>query len=179
MIKYLVILLALIFIFTGPAQAKQNNPAKTVLATVNNYEITQEEFENEYNESSFARTDTPQARKEFLDNLINRKLILQEAQLKGLDKDKAFLKMIEKFCEQSLLKLAIEQKSKEIAGQTLVSDKEVEEAYQKMQIEDRAAKPYDKMYNQLKWDIAKGKETELLNKWLEKLHKDADIKIND
>lgn len=55
-------------------------PKKLVLARVNNYEITQEEFEQEFKDSQYASTNTLEARKEFLNNLIDRKLILQDAQ---------------------------------------------------------------------------------------------------
>ncbi len=87
-----------------------------VLAKVNNYTITLEEFEVEFKESPYANDNTPDARKDFLKVLIGRKLILQDAQAKGLDKEKAFLKMIERFWEQSLLKLALQTKSQEIAA---------------------------------------------------------------
>lgn len=87
-----------------------------VLAKVNNYTITLEEFEVEFKESPYAKDNTPEAKKDFLKILIGRKLILQDAQAKGLDKEKVFLKMIERFWEQSLLKLALQTKSQEIAA---------------------------------------------------------------
>lgn len=95
---------------------------KKVLAKVNNYEITLNEFEEQFGESSYSRDNTPEARKEFLKVLIGRKLILQDAQAKGLDKEKEFLKMIERFWEQSLLKLAMGRKSQEIAGSAEVKN---------------------------------------------------------
>lgn len=88
---------------------------KKVLAKVNNYEITLDEFEQQFKESPYSRDNTLEARKDFLKVLIGRKLILQDAQAKGLDKEKEFLKMIERFWEQSLLKLSLQRKSQEIA----------------------------------------------------------------
>lgn len=151
---------------------------RTVLAKVNNYEITKEEFEREFKDSSFGRTDTPESRKEFLNNLINRKLILQDAQARGLDKDKAFLKAIEKFWEQSLLKVTLDRKAKEIAGSVFVSDKAIEETYNKMVKEGKADRPYSKMYNQIKWELTRIQESQIMDNWISDLRKRADIKIN-
>lgn len=151
---------------------------KVVLVKINNYEITQDEFEQEFKDSSFGRVDTLESRRDFLNNLINRKLILQDAQNKNLDKDKSFLKMIEKFWEQSLLRLALDRKTKEVAGASFVSDKTIEEVYQKMFKDGKTDKSYDKMYHQIKWEITKLKESQMMNNWIEELRKNADIKIN-
>jgi predicted RND superfamily exporter protein len=153
---------------------------QNILAKINNYEITQEEFEAEFKESPYGRTNTLESRKEFLGVLINRKLILQDAQLKNLDKDKDFLRMIERFWEQSLLKLALDKKSKEIAGTTVfVSDKEIEETYNKMLSEAKTDRTYNQMYNQIKWEIQEAKELQAIDEWLEGLRKKAHIKINE
>ncbi len=95
---------------------------KKVLAKINNYEIAPEEFEKQFKESPYARDNTLEARKDFLKVLIGRKLILQDAQAKGLDKEKEFLKMIERFWEQSLLKLALQTKSREITGSAVLKN---------------------------------------------------------
>jgi len=125
-----------------------DKPKNTVIK-INNYEISKAEFEEEFKDSNFARDDTLQSRKDFLDNLVDRILILQDAQKNGLDNDPQFLKMVEKFWMHSLLRLAIEKKSKEISGFSLGSG-----------------------------DTAKLKESSLMNDWLTQLHKDANIQLN-
>ena len=122
---------------------------KDVLAKVNNYEITKEEFSEEFKDYTRGHADTPEARREFLDNLINRKLILQDAEKKSLDKDANFLKAIQHFWEQSLLKLAVEKKVNEIAASSGTGTRMTKEA-----------------------------EARALNDWMEGLKKKADIKIN-
>lgn len=170
--KYFILLLALFVL------GCQNQPKdKIVLAKINNYEITFDEFNEEFNESSYAADATVESKKDFLHNLINRKLILQDAQKKGLDKDKSFLKMIERFWEQSLLKLAIDKKTKEIAGSVMVNDREIEEAYNNLPQEAKAAKPYESMYQQIKWQLTRNKESQLLNDWIAQLHKKSEIKV--
>jgi hypothetical protein len=173
--RYLISLCVVFFISGCGNQPKVKG---AFLCKIDNYEIAQEEFEKLFNESSFGRSDTLESRKEFLSNLINQKLILQDAQSQGLDKDKAFLESIQRFWEQALLKIALEKKSREIAGSALVSDKAIEQTYNEMLKDGKTDKPYDQMYNQIKWEIAKSKETQMVNDWITQLNKKADIKIN-
>ncbi len=86
---------------------------KKVVAKIDNYVITQEEFNEAYMNSSHASATRVQSQQDFLNNMINQKLILLDAQKHGLDKNKEFLKMIESFWQQSLLTLALKEKSKE------------------------------------------------------------------
>ena len=143
--RYMTILF-LLFLAAGCCRAPEQ---KDVLARVNNYEITKEEFADEFKASRFSKSDSPDARKEFLETLINRKLILQEAQAGRLDRDANFLKAIQRFWEQSLLKLAIERKVNEIAASSSMSDRGVKEA-----------------------------EERLLNDWIAALKKKADISVD-
>lgn len=171
--KYFILLLAL---FVVGCQGKPKD--KIVLAKINNYEITLDQFKDEFRDSPYAGGETLESKKDFLNNLINRKLILQDAQDKGLDKDNSFLKMIERFWEQSLLKLAVDKKTKEVAGSVMVSDREIEEAYNNMPQEAKAANPYDSMYQQIKWQLTRDKESQLLNEWIAQLHKKSEIKVD-
>lgn len=119
--KILIFLVILALILGCGRRGSQD---RQILAKVNNYEIGLQEFEEEFKGSPYAGDNTPQAKREFLKNLINRKLILQDAEKKGLDKDKDFLRMVERFWEQSLLKLALDKKSREIAGITINKEKQ-------------------------------------------------------
>lgn len=175
--KTLILMSILILLLC--ACAKKPVKEKLVLARINNYEITEDQFEADFKGSPYARIDTLESRKEFLANLINQKLILQDAQRNNLDKEGAFLKLIEKFWEQSLLKLAVERKSKEIAGGAAVSDKEIEERYEKLLEEGKPYRTYEQAYSQIKWEIAKEKETQIMDSWIEELRKQAKIAIDD
>lgn len=174
--KILISLAALILI----AGCSQNAKKDTTLAQINNYTISQQEFEEEFKASNYARDDTLKSRKDFLDLLIQRKLILQDAQAQGLDKNREFLKAIERFWEQSLLKLALDKQAKEISAKVSVSDEEIESKYQELLKEGKADdKTYAQMYNQIKWDITKSKDSGLMNNWLVELQKRAKIKVNE
>ena len=151
---------------------------RRVVAKVNNYEITKDEFNEEFQLSPYARSDTPDSKKEFLNTLISRKLILQDAEAKGIDKEKDFLKMVERFWEQSLLKLVLERKSKEIAGAVAVTDKEIALVYNKLKADGKTDKTYDALYSQIKWEITRVKETRMLGDWVSSLRNKSDIKLN-
>jgi len=123
--RYLIIILAVLMIAGCKYQAKD----KQILAKINNYEITKQEFNEEFKDSAYGVSNTEESRKSFLDNLINRKLVLQEAQKEGLDKDGAFLKSIERFWEQSLLKVMLDKKSKDISMLKGAGKGDKEDAY--------------------------------------------------
>ena len=173
--KYLLFLLVILTASGCGGEAKK----KAVLAKIGNYEITKDKFEEEFRESIYGSVDTLEARKEFLANLINRKLILQDAQLRGWDKEKDFLKMIEKFWEQSLLKIALDKKVGEVSGSVSVSEQEIQGLYDTMIKEGKTDKPYGEMSNDLRRYIVKSKESQVINEWITQMHKDTRIEIND
>lgn len=172
---YVILLVSLAILGCMNHKPKANDK---VIVKVNNYEVSLKEFEEDFKASSFSRVDTLASRKEFLSNLINRKIILQEAQRQNLDKEEGFLRLIEKFWEQSLVKVALEKKFNDVANSTVVSDKAVEEAYNKLVKDGKADKSYDQMYQQIKWEIMKLKEAEAVNEWVAKLRKQSNLKIN-
>jgi len=169
-----ILLLVIIFMFFKLKPPKQED----YLVKINNYTITLQEFNEEFKSSAYAKNNTPDSKRDFLNMLIWRKLILQDAQARGMDKDKEFLKSIEHFWEQSLLKRMMNQKSQEITGSASISDSEVEAIYNKLKNEGKADKPYDQMYKQIKWSLTQLQESLMINKWLASLYKKANIKIN-
>jgi hypothetical protein len=168
---FLIVIVFLLFKLKSPRPPEY-------LVRINNYSITPQEFIEEFKLSAYVKNNTPESKREFLNMLIRRKLILQEAQAKGLDKDPEFLKSIERFWEQSLLKRMMDKKFQEIQGSILVSDKAVEAIYNKLKSEGKADKPYDQMYKQLKWSLTQLQESQAINKWLTELYKKSQIKIN-
>ncbi|HAJ57732.1 MAG TPA: hypothetical protein DCL35_08250 [Candidatus Omnitrophica bacterium] len=174
--KTIILVLFLFFVTAGCGRAVEKGQA---LVKVNNYEITRLEFEEAFKESPYAKNDTPQSRREFLEQFISRKLILQDAEAKGLDRDKNFLKMVERFWEQYLLKLALDKKSEEIAGSVKVSESLVQGLYYKMVKEGATDQPYENMRERIRWEVVRSEEAKLINKWLDELRGRADIKVDE
>jgi len=151
---------------------------KDVVARVNDYEITKDKFEQEFKDSIYGGVDTLESRQKFLDSLIDRKLILQDAQRQGLDKKEGFLNMIERFWEQSLLKIALDKKTQEIDSSTMVSEEEMQALYAKKLEDGMVDRSYEEMREQLRREITKSKELAAMNQWIAKLHKEAKVTIN-
>lgn len=172
--KYLFFILILPFIFGCNCPVKN----QAVVVKINQYEMTKAEFEKEFKDSVYGTEDTFESRMDFLDSLIFRQLILQDAQKKGLDRDKEFLKMIQRFWEQSLLKLALDKKSKEIISSVSVKDADIKEAYDAMLKEKKTDKSYEQMYPQIKWEISNMKDSQELDGWMKGMRKNSRIEIN-
>lgn len=107
---YIVMLLVLVSVIAGCPQKKAE---KETVATIGKYHIYKEDLLSE------AELYPPQylkkiSKEQFLDNLIEKKILLIEAQHQGLDKKPEFLKMIERFWEQSLLRSLLDEKSRQI-----------------------------------------------------------------
>lgn len=142
---YLIFIVFLIVALDGCTRGKSN---KEVLVTIDNYSLYKEDFLSE------ARLYPPSYREkltkeQILDDLIQKKLLLLEAQRQGLDKEPTFMKMVERFWEQSLLRSLLEKKSKEILSSIKAPEGERGQ-----------------------------KATQIMQQWIDSLKKKAKIKIN-
>ncbi len=157
----------------------QKSPGKKVLARINNYEISKDEFYNEFKESIFGAQEDAQASREFLNHLINQKLILQDAQEKGFDKKKEFLSAIENFWEQTLLKMALEKKIQEFTGSFTINQQEIRSLYNSRVQAGIINSTYEQAWPLLQKEISKNKEMQALSAWIDKLRKKAKIQVNE
>ena len=150
-----------------------------VVVKINDRIVAADEFEDGFMQSAYAlRVDKIEARKDYLDNLINQKLIVQYAVAKGFDKQPDFLRSVERFWEQSLMTVALGVKTKEIHGTMRVHDDNIHRLYDQMIKEGVTNKSYEEMYPQIKWQAERQIESQLLNDWLDKRRKDSQIEIN-
>lgn len=173
-----IYILAASILATVSLSCAKENPFKTFAVQINDYSLTAREFDELFLESN-AAADTPEGRAEFLDRLINRKLLLQEGQCRGLDKKKDFLKAIENFWEQSLLKIVIDNKIKEISKDITVTEEEVKASYDRWVKENPGeVKPLQEMRDNIAANLLRAKQSQALNAWVDGLKKKARIKID-
>lgn len=172
--RYILLIILALFIY-GCANPDKN---KLVLLEIGNYELTKSEFEEEFRNSSYGADDTLESRRDFLNNLINQKLILEDAQKKNLDKEKSFLKSVEKFWEQSLLRIALDKKTKEIADSVSVKEKNIKDIYEKLVKSGKTAKSYEEMREQIKWELISIYSQIYMDDWIAQLRRNARIKVN-
>jgi hypothetical protein len=132
------------------------------------------EFKNApYDEAGLLKTEN--GRKKYLDGLIEKEVLLQEAQRLAIDREKDFMKSIENYWEQALLRILLERKSKEISGLIHVYDNEIE-AYYKDSGENL---PLSKVKNEIRDIIKQKKETDAMNAWIDELKKRSYIKVDE
>lgn len=162
--------------------AKKATDEKTLVARVNNYEMTTGDFMTELelmtgNKNLF--NDPERMKEELLEEMINRQLLLQEAQRQNFDKDRAFMKEIERYWEQALLKLLYKKKIKELLASIKVDDSEVMSEYNRLIDEkdiDMMKKPIGEAAAELKEEIRGRKLNQAINAWFEELKKGSAIK---
>jgi peptidyl-prolyl cis-trans isomerase C len=112
----------------GACSDKPVDPSKA-LAVINGKEITIGEFDlrwsqlPEFARKSYAR---PDGRKKFLEELITRELLLQEAKKRGLDRDRTLVERVERFKERSILDNLMKE---EVDARVTVTQEEIKAFY--------------------------------------------------
>lgn len=120
----------------GSGSGSSSTPAAKdakVLATVNGAKITSEDFNREVSalpEYIRAMADTPQGKKEMIDTLVMRELILQQSAKDGVDKSK---EVEEKLAELKKRIIVDTYLKKKVEEQSKVSDDELKKFYEQNQ----------------------------------------------
>ena len=144
--SYLIFVFILLTVISSCAKKKTE---KVVLVAIGKYFFYQEDFFSEaaLYPPAYRQTLT---KEQILEELIQKKILLMEAQRQGLDKDPEFMKMVERFWQQSLLRSLLDKKSDEImASMDIANEKERSQ-----------------------------KASQIMQNWIDELRKNAKIKIN-
>lgn len=96
----------------------QEKPVESkILARINDYNLTLDEFHHQLAAELEFDKDfklTEEAKQEFLEELIVKELLIQEAKRLKLDRKDKFIRTIERYWESTLIKGLMDLKSKEI-----------------------------------------------------------------
>ncbi|MDQ7786787.1 MAG: hypothetical protein RDU01_04195 [Thermodesulfovibrionales bacterium] len=107
--RYIYYILAIVLVLSAiiayELKSKPRTPQDTAL-TVNERVISVDE----YNKLYAARPYGAESKSEFINDLIVKALLIQEAQKQGIDKEESFRRSIQNFYEQSLTKILIDRK---------------------------------------------------------------------
>ncbi len=121
--KYLFIILTIImtitaatFLFILPDQPKEK---KEILVTINGHDISRGDILEEGATGSHHENTT-----DFLNSVITRQLLIEEAQKHSIDKELSFRKELKEYYEQSLIKILMERKNESLQAQ--VNDQEIQ-----------------------------------------------------
>ena len=166
----------LVFFLSGCSATEKSD--KRIIAEVNKYRMAVEDLKYELKNIPFDEAEslkTADGRKEYIHRLAEKEMLLQEAQRQGLDREKDFMKSIENYWEQTLLKLLLQKKSKEISAAVQVYENEVEEYYKS----SGEKQPLSKVASDIRRLIRQKRETEAMDAWVEELKEKSYIKINE
>ncbi|RJQ14205.1 MAG: peptidylprolyl isomerase [Nitrospiraceae bacterium] len=125
------VVLVLFSLATLAGCAKKEKAGGPVVAKINKEAITGDDLITEMNripEWAREQFSGDEGKAKFLDELIKRELIFQDARKMGLDKDKEYLEKKEEFEKMTLVSLVLK---KEIEDKALVDDREVKDFYDK------------------------------------------------
>jgi hypothetical protein len=174
-IFFVTVLISLATFILYGCGSKYRKPRAVI--RINDYTLNLNEFNEMFKEASL-KNDTPEIRHAFVDNLITRKLLLYEAQKQKLDKGGDFLKAIQNFWEQSLFKIVIDNKTKELAGSIKIYNTEIEQYYDQLAKENPDIKSLSESYPAIKWQLMRQKQTEAMDEWINNLKKKTRIEID-
>lgn len=163
------------------ACSSKDSQDKKVIATINDYPLTLDEFQYELASEMELDKDfklTREAKRKFLNRLIQKELLIQEAKRLKLDTREEFRRAIEKYWESTLIKNLLELKGKEIAKKCVVSEEEIVDRYDEMLRKNPDTPPLSDIRDQIKTLLKEEKKTRLLEQWMQGLKKTAKIKMN-
>ena len=168
-------------LFCCSNEQTQKTERKDIVAKVNNYELTLKEFDDQLVENLNLDKDfklTKEAKKVFLDQLIRKELLIQEAKRLNLDRKKKFIKTIQRYWESTLIRNLMELKGKEIVERTYVTQEEIETRYKEMRESEEGIPPLEKIQEKINRKIMKQKKRHKLKLWINSLRKNAKIEID-
>ncbi|MCK5305674.1 MAG: hypothetical protein KAJ66_00895 [Candidatus Omnitrophica bacterium] len=174
-----IILCSFVFLSFGCTKKEEE---KKVVAQINAYYMSEEDLRQDLKALSIYRPDTVKdfsGRMELLNDLIEKEILLQEAQSLNLDKEERFRKTIENYWKQTLLITLIEKKSREISDSVYIYDDEISDYYNKLKTEDPEIKPLLEIKSRLRRFLRREKETGLMRAWIDNLKEKAYISINE
>jgi hypothetical protein len=181
MTRTLISLLLLALLLHLSCCAREEKEDGQLLARINDYSLTLDGFHSQLAAELEMDDDfklTEAAKKKFLERLIRKELLIQEAKKRKLDRKEKFVKAIERYWESTLIRDLMEAKGKEIEKKTIVSQEEIELRYEEMKKTDPELPPFEDMQEVLAEKILGQKKQRSLEKWINELRDKANVQIN-
>jgi hypothetical protein len=124
-LKFIWYIIALVISFGALifSQTHKTHPSeKNTAISINQKHISNDEFNSRF--ASVKNSSQNSDRQDFINSLVIKELMIQDAQKEGIDKDEAFRRSIQDYYEQSLIKQVMDKKFKSI--KVAVSDAEID-----------------------------------------------------
>jgi len=174
----LIIFTASSFLCCSGEQEERNE----VVARINNFELTSAEFEHQLARELELETDfrlTKEAKKTFLEEMIRKELLIQEAKKRGLDRKEKFIRSMERYWEATLIRDLMELKGTEIDGRTSISTEEVQGYYRAMEASEKTVPPLHMIETELIVVLKEKKKSARMEAWMNDLRAKARIEVHE
>ena len=151
-----------------------------IVCRINDYILTLDDFEYQLAAELEFDEDfklTEEAKREFLEELIRKELLIQEAKKLELDRKDEFVRAIERYWESTLIRDLIDLKSKEINKKTYVSQEEIETRYKEMKASEEKLPPLKEIQEEISKELREEKKSDMLKEWIDDLRKNAKVEI--
>jgi hypothetical protein len=164
------------------ACSKGPSTEKDVLTTVNDFKLTVSEFQSLLAADIDIDRDmkiTDPVKKEYLNRIIQKQILIQEAKRLNFDQKPKFIRTIERYWEATLIRDLMENKGHEIEKETIVTQEEVQRYYNEMEKKGTVLQPLPEIDQDLIKQIREEKKTAMFQKWIEELKREARIHTNE
>ncbi len=161
---------------TGDSVEKKGHLIKVNAYTISSDEIDSRlKFEADLNSNFYVSEDT---RAEFVRNLIQSQLLIQEAKKQKLDQREMFRQTIQRYWESTLIRDLLAEKGAQLRKTTVVTQEEVKEYYNKNK-GFLGKGTLEELQPELVKKIEDQKVSARLASWIEDLKAGAVIEIKD
>ena len=116
---------------------------------------------------------------EWLTQLIDRELLVQEAQRLGLNREQDFMRTVEHFWKQALIKQLVSRKGREINAGLHIYEPQIEAYYKKLaQEKGGAIEPLSVLRKDIVRTLEEETADQAMEDWLVNLRKNAHISVD-
>lgn len=177
-----VLILVCFFSITLYCCSFDNSKNNQIVARINDYELTLAKFHRTLTtelevEKQFKLTN--ETKRDFMEKLIRKELLIQEGKKLGLDRTKEFAESITRYWESTLIRTLMEMKSREIKDKSFISEEEINIRYAEMEQSIENIPPVEVLYDDIKQILLDEKMTEELKRWIDVLRKNATVEIDE
>ncbi len=162
--------------------SQEQSDQELILAKINEYTLTLNEFntllkeELEYNAEFKVDQD---AKRAFLDQIITKELLIQEAKRRQLDREDKFVRSIERYWESTLIRDLMAMEGQAIEKRTVVSQEEIETRYDELHQSSPNPPQLTALRDQITQQILEEKKRLSLEDWIGRLKSKAQIRVDE
>jgi hypothetical protein len=172
-----LIFLSLVF---GGCGSDPGPEAKESVIQVNNWQISLAEFNDLLRFEIYADPEidlTRDSRAAFIDYLIQKELMIQEAARLKLDRKEAFVRTIQNYWESTLIRHLLDLKNEEFKKMILVTEEEIDDYYAQNKDWFDGVPP-EEVREQISRSLTSRKLSAKMEEWTDSLRQNAEIIID-